>query len=113
MDEQIYYDDDHADFTFKQPQGVKDPREQLEIFMSDREERDMLFVTKNSELTDGSSLFMARDSFGRALLPWMIDAYETAVFRRTGSPDLRNLTAGTDVVSRRTPSRGTAECICS
>ncbi len=98
MDEQIYYDANHADFSFKQPQGVKDPREQLEIFMSDREERDMLFVTKNSELTDGSSLFMARDSFGRALLPWMIDAYETATFRRTGSPDLRNLAAGTDVV---------------
>ena len=98
MDEQIVYDADHAAFTFKQPQGVKDPQEQLEIFMSDREERDMLFVTKNSELTDGSNLFVARDSFGRALLPWMIDAYETATFRRTGSPDLRSLAAGTDVV---------------
>ena len=41
---------------------------------------------------------MARDSFGRALLPWMIDAYETAAFRRTSAPDLRNLAAGTDVV---------------
>ena len=98
MDEQIVYDASHADFTFKQPKGVEDAQAQLEIFMSDREERDMLFVTENAELTDGSSLFMARDSFGRALLPWMIDAYETATFRRTGSPDLRSLAAGTDVV---------------
>ena len=98
MDEQIIYEFSHAAFTFRQPQGAQDPQAQLEIFMSDREERDMFFITENEELRDGSSLLMARDSFGRALLPWMIDSYETATFRRTGSPDLHSLPEGTDVV---------------
>ena len=98
LDEQIVYAAEHSAFSFKQPKDVEDARAQLEIFMSDREERDMLFVTENAELEDGSNLLMARDSFGRALLPWMIDAYETAAFRRTSAPDLRNLAAGTDVV---------------
>jgi hypothetical protein len=98
MDEQIVYEASHAAFTFRQPRGVEDPQAQLESFMSDREERDMLFVTENGEKRDGSNLFMARDSFGRALLPWMIDSYETATFRRTGAPDLRFLPGETDVV---------------
>ena len=98
LDEQVVYDADHADFSFRQPKDVEDPLAQLEIFMSDREERDMLFVTENGEKQDGSELLMVRDSFGRALLPWMIDAYGTATFRRTSAPDLRSLAAGTDVV---------------
>lgn len=98
LDEQIVYDTAHADFRFTYPQGVKNTEEQLAIFMSDREERDELFSTKNKELSDGSKLLVARDSFGRALLPWMIDSYETATFRRMDRPDLSSLTDGTDVV---------------
>lgn len=98
LDEQIVYDTAHADFRFTYPQGVKNTEEQLAIFMSDREERDELFSTKNKELSDGSKLLMARDSFGRALLPWMIDSYETVTFRRMDRPDLSSLADGTDVV---------------
>lgn len=98
MDEQIIFDVTHADFRFTYPQGVKNTKEQLGIFMSDKEERDELFSTKNKELSDGSRLLMARDSFGRALLPWMIDSYETATFRRQDHPDLSSLAEDTDVV---------------
>ncbi len=97
-DEQIVFDVDHADFRFTYPQGVRDTQQQLALFMSDREERDELFSTKNMELSDRSRLLMARDSFGRALLPWMIDSYETAVFRRQDHPDLSSLAEDTDVV---------------
>ena len=98
LDDQVIYDIDHAKFRFNLPQGVKDPQAQLATFMSDKEERDDFFSTKNTELSDGSSLLMARDSFGRALLPYMIDSYETATFRRTDSPDVTSLPQGTDVV---------------
>ncbi len=98
LDEQIVYEVTHANYRFTYPQGVRDPEEQLAIFMSDREERDELFSTQNKERSDGSRLLMARDSFARALLPWMIDSYETATFRRMDRPDLSSLTDGTDVV---------------
>ena len=98
LDEQIVCGYDHAPFRFTRPQGVQDAEAQLAIYMSDREERDMWFATKNERLSDGSSLFMVRDSFGRALLPWMIDRYENAVFRRMDQPDLSDLAPGTDVV---------------
>lgn len=97
-DEQIVFDVTHANFRFTYPQGIRDPEEQLAIFMSDREERDELFSTQNKERSDGSRLLMARDSFARALLPWMIDSYETATFRRMDRPDLSSLADGTDVV---------------
>ena len=98
MDDQIIYSADHSDFMFTYPMGVRNTADQLAIFMSDREERDDLFSTKNKDLNDGSNLLMARDSFGRALLPWMIDSYETATFRRTDRPDVSKLPEGTDVV---------------
>ncbi len=97
-DLQIYYDYPHADFRFTYPQGVRDTAGQLAVFMSDREERDDRFSTRNSDLHDGSRLLMVRDSFGRALLPWMIDSYEEALFRRMDRPDLTALEPGTDVV---------------
>ncbi|MBQ6570454.1 MAG: hypothetical protein IJL87_09375 [Clostridia bacterium] len=98
MDDQIIYDVKHSGFTFTRPQGVGNTQAQLEIFMSDREERDDNFSTKNKDLHDGSNLYMARDSFGRALLPWMIDCFETATFRRVNHPEVNNLPSGTDVV---------------
>ena len=98
LDDQYIYDIDHKDFVFVQPMGVRDTQETLLNFMSDKEQGDDLFVTRSREISDGSSLYMARDSFGRALLPFMIDAYETATFKRTDCPDLANLEPGTDVV---------------
>ncbi len=98
MDLQTVWDVRHDDFRFTEPKGVKDTQEQLRVFMSDLELHDASFSVKNLERKDGSRLFMARDSFGRALLPWMIDAYEEAVFRRTDVPEIETLAEGTDVI---------------
>ena len=98
MDEQVVYDVQTAPFRFTYPMGIRDMAAQLEIFMSDKEERDGSIATQNLKRKDGSSLYMVRDSFGRALLPWMIDSYEKADFRRVDRPDLVSIRDGTDVV---------------
>ncbi len=98
MDEQVVYDIRHAPFRFTYPLGFADTKAGLENFMSDREDRDNLIRTQNLQRKDGSTLFMARDSFGRALLPYMIDCYENAAFQRTDRPNLTALAEGTDVV---------------
>ena len=97
MDYQYYYDIDYDNFMFTTPAGVRDTKEQLLNFMSDKEQGDDFFKTKNREIKDGSSLYMVRDSFGRALLPFMIDNYEDAAFKRTDCPDVNSLAEGTDL----------------
>ena len=97
MDYQYYYDIDYDKFMFVSPAGVRDTDEQLLNFMSDKEQGDDFFRTKNREIKDGSSLYMVRDSFGRALLPFMIDNYEDAAFKRTDCPDVNSIAEGTDL----------------
>ena len=98
MDKQYYYDVDHAEYKFSDPKGVRDQEAQLELFMSDKEQGDDLFTIRNMELDDGSKLYMARDSFGRALLPYIKDNYEYSTYKRTDCPDIANLEDGTDLV---------------
>lgn len=98
MDDQYVFQIDFAEFRFSYPAGVRDTRAQLENYMSDREDQDTNFSTKNRERKDGSKLLMVRDSFGRALLPYFIDSYETAAFKRVDRPDLVSLADGTDLV---------------
>jgi hypothetical protein len=98
LDTQIVYDIEHDDFTFTFPKDVADPAAQLENYMSDREDRDDLFTTRNLANANGAVLYMQRDSFGRALLPYMIDAYETATFKRGDTPNLLTVPAGADYV---------------
>ena len=98
MDDQYVYDIKFSSFMFQMPRGVKDTKAQLENFMSDKEEGDSNIMTQNMTIRDGSRLYMVRDSFGRALLPFFIDSYQIASFRRTEIPDLVNLSAGSDFV---------------
>lgn len=98
LDDQYVFDIDFSDFRFLYPMTGADPKTQLAGYMSDREEQDMNFTAKNKARSDGSRLLMVRDSFGRALLPWFIESYDTANFRRADRPDLVNLADGTDVV---------------
>ena len=98
MDDQVLYQIEHDPFRFTYPMGAADPQAQLENYMSDKEDRDDLFTTRNLNRTDGSSLYCVRDSFGRALLPYMIDSYETATFKRTDCPDVASIEDGTDLV---------------
>ena len=98
LDDQYEFEIDFAEFTFTFPPGVTDAKAQLENFMSDKEEHDALFSTHNEGLSDGSAVYVLRDSFGRALLPFLIDSYEDATFKRTDTPDLVSLPDGTDLV---------------
>ena len=98
MDDQYYYDIKYEPFMFTYPAGVRDTQAQLENFMSDKEEGDDLIKTRSRGVSDGSSLYMARDSFGRALLPLMIDNYENTVFKRTDSPDINSIGENTDFI---------------
>ena len=98
LDEQVIWQIDHARFHFTQPMGVRDQEAQLESFMSDREENDDLFTVKNLERKDGSAVYVVRDSFGRALLPFLIDSYETSTFKRTDCPNVASLKDGVDLI---------------
>ena len=98
MDYQYYYDIDYDNFAFMTPARVTDNKAQLEIFMSDKELGDELIVTANRQTGDDSSLYMVRDSFGRALLPFMIDNYANATFKRTDCPDVNSISGNCDLV---------------
>ncbi|MBR5366616.1 MAG: hypothetical protein IK132_10285 [Clostridia bacterium] len=98
MDEQVVYQIDHDSFRFTYSMGVSDQAAQLANYMSDREERDDLFTAQNLDHKDGSRLYMVRDSFGRALLPFMIDSYETSTFKRTDCPNVASIEDGTDLI---------------
>ena len=98
MDEQVIYDIRHDRFRFTYPLGIRDQQAQLENYMSDREDRDDLFTAQNLDRKDGSSLYMVRDSYGRALLPYMIDSYEISTFKRTDRPNVAAVKDGTDLI---------------
>lgn len=88
LDYQYSFDIQYDDFAFTMPVGVTDTAAQLESFMSDREENDNRFRTEKTTPSTARKLYMVRDSFGRALLPFMIDNYDTAMFVRTNCPEM-------------------------
>lgn len=98
MDEQYSFDIKYDDFRFTYPVGVADTTAQLKSFMSDKEENDHRFQTQKLSSTNGTKLFMVRDSFGRALLPFMIDNYDNATFLRTNSPNMQMVGVETDMI---------------
>ncbi len=89
---------EYEPFEFVVPAGVTDTQAQLEIFMSDREENDKRISTQKTGGRARGSLYMVRDSFGRALLPFFIDNYDRALFVRADYPDMSSVTEGTDMV---------------
>lgn len=97
-DEQYHFYIEYDDFRFTFPVGVTDTKSQLESFMSDKEENDNRFTTQKASSADNSKLYMVRDSFGRALLPFLIDNYDTATFVRTNCPNLNLARSGTDMI---------------
>jgi hypothetical protein len=98
LDDEYSFDIDYEDFSFTIPAGVTDTQAQLENFMSDKEENDSRIRTAKTTPSDGSKLYMVRDSFGRALLPFMIDNYDTAMFVRTNCPEMTMVGQGSDMV---------------
>lgn len=85
-------------FEFISPLGVENTKQQLENFMSDREDHDNDFTTQKKKESGSGHLYMIRDSFGRALLPFLIDSYDKARFLRTSAPSFEGTCDGADVI---------------
>lgn len=85
-------------YEFIKPSVPMDTDTLLAELMSDKEENDSMIVTKHLDSPTESELYMVRDSFGRALLPFMINRYDTATFARTDCPYIATLNEGCDVV---------------
>ena len=99
MDDQYYYDINYSPFRFEGGRGAsQDSKAQLENYMSDKEQGDDNIKSINTTVKDGKKLFMARDSFARAILPFFIDNYAVANFKRTDNPDIVSVGENTDVV---------------
>ena len=99
MDDQYIYDIQYAPFRFEGVRGgSNDSKAQLENFMSDKEQGDDNIKSINTTIKDGKKLFMARDSFGRATLPFFIDNYAQANFKRTDNPDINSIDKNTDFI---------------
>ena len=99
MDDQYVYKIDYSTFRFEtNGRGNQDPKAQLANYMSDKENGDDNFTSLNSNIKDGRKLFMSRDSFGRAILPFFIDNYAKATFKRTDNPDIVSIPKDTDMV---------------
>lgn len=95
---QYEFDIDYDEFSFVMPAGVTDTKAQLDNFMSDKEDGDNRFKTSRKDKDTGRNLYMVRDSFGRALLPFMIDNYDTAMFVRTICPEMNMVQENTDMI---------------
>lgn len=98
LDEQYYFQIEYDPFRIVTPPGVSDPLAQLAVFMSDKEENDVRIAAQSLGSPQNDKLYMVRDSFGRALLPFMIDNYRSSQFVRTDTPDLTQAQNGTDMV---------------
>lgn len=100
FDEEYFVEDnlDYDSFEFTFPTGVTDNKAQLDNFMSDAEDHDNNFTIKKKVTLNEKSLYMVRDSFARALLPYMIDMYDNATFVRSVTPSFENIGDCGDVV---------------
>ncbi len=94
---QYYFDIDMSKVRFLQPRAGGSNEELLTELMGDSEKRDTSIRTMNPK--GRGSLYFSRDSFGRAMLPFVIGNYRSANITRSRSFDLKK-TAGnyTDVI---------------
>ncbi len=76
---QYYFSIDYSDYMFLQPKS-DDNAETLAELMGDEEKIDGLIRTANPNAS--GSLYILRDSFGRAMLPFLIDNYESTYITR-------------------------------
>ena len=84
---QYYFDLDYSKIRFQQPRAVQSNDKLMEELMSDKEENDTTIRTVNP--AGKGSVYISRDSFGRAMLPFLVSNYRTTYMTRTRSFDLR------------------------
>lgn len=94
----VYENRDFDEFVFVAPKMQLSTEEQLALFMSDKEDNDTNISTEKLVKNSGMRLYMVRDSFGRALLPYMIDNFDYATFERTTCPTLVDIEPGTNMI---------------
>ncbi len=88
---QYYFDIDVSKVRFMQPRTGQKNDELLKDLMSDKEENDTNIRTVNPG--GKGSLYISRDSFSRAMLPYLITNYKSTYITRTRGFDLKD-TAG-------------------
>lgn len=87
-DKQYYFDMQFDEIVFKRPTNFPDSKAALADFMGDSQENDSDIIARRIGDSVGRDLYMMRDSFGRALLPYMIDNFDESHFIRATSPNM-------------------------
>lgn len=85
---QYYFDIDDSSVRFIQPRTMQSNQELLSDLMSDKEENDIIIRTLNPK--GKNTVYISRDSFGRAMLPFLITNYRSAYITRTRTFDINN-----------------------
>ena len=98
MDYQYNYEFDYNNFRIVYPMGLNNTKEAVENFMSDKEDNDSYFISSNKNTSDNKKLFIARDSYARALIPFLMDNYKEATFKRSQNPDINSIEKNTDMI---------------
>lgn len=92
-------DIDYDSFFFENVTDGQSTKDSLENYMSDREDHDNDFTAVKKVMSKKrTSLYMIRDSFARAILPYMIASYDRARFVRSSAPSFENIESGADVI---------------
>lgn len=86
---QYYFDIDLTNIRFLQPRSSLKNDELMEELMSDREQQDTVIRTMNTK--GKGSLYISRDSFGRAMLPFLTVNYRSAYITRYRSFNLTDI----------------------
>ena len=93
---QYYFDIDISDIRFMQPRSDKPNDELMAELQSNLEKNDSIIRTMNAK--GKGSVYVSRDSFCRAMLPFLVSNYRNAYITRSRSIDLRADTKYDDVV---------------
>ncbi len=86
---QYYFDVDLTGIRFLQPRSQLANDELMEELMSDKEQQDTVIRTMNAK--GKGSLYISRDSFGRAMLPFLTSNYRSAYITRYRSFNLTDI----------------------
>lgn len=97
-DYQYYFKHNYDNINILMPRLGVDNYSAMEELMSDSEQKDSLIKTRNAQAR--GNLLMVRDSFGRAMLPYLADSYNSATITRSQPFSLTSLVpdSDTDVV---------------
>lgn len=98
LDYQYYFNHNYDNLNILMPRLSGDNYSAMEELMGDSEQKDSLIKTRN--VNAQGNLLMVRDSFGRAMLPYLVDNYNSATITRSQPFSMTSLTpnSGTDVI---------------